>query len=124
MAAKSKRSERRQALELDRSRIANEADPIGFLMDVMKGKRCRAAQSEDARKFAKLVFPTLKERIEAARILAGKTMPDLKSIDVDVQTGDIVVERVVFGSQPKQIEASKEEALTTTYSEEKEHVGE
>ena len=55
-----------------RSRVEQEADPVGFLIRVMNGEEI------DGQK------PDLRSRIAVARFLASKAHPDLKAVDVEV----------------------------------------
>jgi hypothetical protein len=52
-------------------RIMSTADPLDFLCRVVRGDELDG------------VTPTLLDRIAAAKVLAAKVMPDLKSISVD-----------------------------------------
>jgi hypothetical protein len=52
-------------------RIMATADPLDFLCRVVRGDELDG------------VTPTLLDRIAAAKVLAAKVMPDLKSISVD-----------------------------------------
>ena len=57
-----------------RERIENEADPIGFLCRVNRGDDVDGA------------IPTLEQRMNAAKILAGKVVPDLRSVEMEHST--------------------------------------
>lgn len=54
-----------------RSRIEEEADPIGFLCGIIRGSDVEG------------VTPTLEQRMAAAKILAGKVLPDLRSVEME-----------------------------------------
>ena len=54
-----------------RSRIEAEADPIGFLCGIIRGRDVDG------------VAPTLEQRMNAAKILAGKVLPDLRSVEME-----------------------------------------
>lgn len=54
-----------------RERIEREADPIGFLCGVIRGKEVDGST------------PTLEQRMNAAKVLAGKVLPDLRSVELD-----------------------------------------
>ena len=55
-----------------RERIESEADPIGFLMRIVRGEEIDGQ------------VPTLDQRINAARLLSGKVQPDLRSVDMEI----------------------------------------
>ena len=69
-----------------RERIAREADPIGFLIDVAKGKPIEAATEKDTDEVT-MVRPTLEQRIAAAQMLARKVAPDMKAVEIDGSLG-------------------------------------
>ena len=55
-----------------RDRIEQEADPIGFLIRIVRGE---ALDDEK---------PSLDQRMNAARLLAGKVLPDLRGIEMQL----------------------------------------
>ena len=57
-----------------------EADPIGFLSDVMRGKPIEELDWEG--EFVGYARPSMDHRVVAARELLKKVVPDLKSVDV------------------------------------------
>jgi hypothetical protein len=61
-----------------RERIENEADPIGFLGAVMRGEPIKTAPLKDGSNQVD-AFPTIDQRVSAARILADKLLPNAKS---------------------------------------------
>lgn len=67
-----------QRVDAARVRIEQQGDPIGFLMDVMKGISYDAFDANGKRV---KVSPTLDQRIDAAKILINKIVPDVKQID-------------------------------------------
>jgi hypothetical protein len=73
-----------------RERIAKEGDPIGFLISVLKGKTITAGTA----KFKVTETPTVDQRSNAARILVGKIVPDLKAIEVSGTDGGPIGVRV------------------------------
>lgn len=56
-----------------RDRIESEADPVGFLIRVVRGEAL-----DDER-------PTLDQRMNAARLLAGKIVPDMRAVEISVE---------------------------------------
>ena len=55
-----------------RDRIEQEADPIGFLSRIVRGEAL-----EDEK-------PSLDQRMNAARLLAGKVLPDLRGVEMQL----------------------------------------
>ena len=84
---------------LTRRRIELEADPVGFLIGIVKGNRFLVSPIPDAKRRT-YVYPTLEERLKAARYLASKILPDLKSLEMDLGVGEISVKILRFTSKP------------------------
>ena len=57
--------------------IEIEADPIGFLCRITRGQDLDGAT------------PTLDQRMNAAKILAGKVLPDLRSVEMEHTTSHV-----------------------------------
>jgi len=55
-----------------RNRIEAEADPVGFLIKVVKGNKIKGE------------CPTLAQRVRAAEKLIGKVVPELKAVEMSV----------------------------------------
>ena len=68
-----------------RDRIEQEADPIGFLIRIVRGEAL-----EDEK-------PSLDQRMNAARLLAGKVLPDLRGIEMT----DAEIEAMLVAAQPQ-----------------------
>jgi hypothetical protein len=66
-----------------RQRIETEADPVAFLAKVMSGAPIKRAETEGTYE------PTLADMIAAARVLAGKLVPDAKDKPVLFEVGQI-----------------------------------
>lgn len=71
-----------------RARIQQEADPIGFLTGIMRGEPIKAAPIKDA-PTASEVYPTVDQRVSAAKILADKMIPNAKSRPVRLDLPDL-----------------------------------
>ena len=56
-----------------RSRIEAEADPVGFLIKVVKGSKIRGEN------------PSMAQRIRAAERLLAKVVPDLKAVELSIE---------------------------------------
>ena len=70
-----------------RQRIEDEADPIGFLIRVMRGEAIeRAARVHEG---PEQVIPTLEQSLSAARILTAKLAPDARDRPVPFDLGDV-----------------------------------
>ena len=57
-----------------RNRIQSEADPIGFLIKVVNGRKMKGE------------YPTLTQRVRAAEKLLSKVVPDLKAVELSLET--------------------------------------
>ena len=83
-----------------RDRIEQDADPIGFLIGVVCGA------DVDGEK------PSLDQRMNAARLLAGKVLPDLRGIEMQLDdhrekpvsemTTDGEIEAMLATAQPQE----------------------
>src|SRR5271168_5066546 len=69
-----------------RARIIDKYAPLDFLGKVCLGVKIRCGWPP-AGPGAKFVYPNLRERIEAATILAAKCLPDLRSSEVTGKDG-------------------------------------
>ena len=67
-----------------RSYIQQRADPVEFLCRVALGLQVEAAAEPGSREKT-LVRPTLEQRVDAAKVLARKILPDMKAVE---HTGD------------------------------------
>ena len=61
-----------------RERIEAKADPVAFLAAVMNGEPIKTAPLKDAGTQTE-AYPTIDQRLSAARILADKLLPNAKS---------------------------------------------
>ncbi|WP_119458540.1 hypothetical protein [Rhodospirillaceae bacterium SYSU D60014] len=66
-----------------RTRIEQEADPIGFLTRIMRGEPVETAPTKDADQQVK-AYPTTDQRIAAAKILADKLVPNAKDRPIEL----------------------------------------
>lgn len=90
-----------------RQRIVREADPMGLLIDICNGKRVMTGFSAGGRKRA-FVYPSVEDRVNAAKVLLGKVVPDLKSIEGNIEaSGDIHVTVRSYGRRAAEIEAHR-----------------
>ena len=63
-----------------RERIEEEADPIGFLVDVVNGEPIEVANPSDSSNTV-TVYPNYEQRQDAAKTLARKVLPDMKAVE-------------------------------------------
>ena len=68
-----------------RERIEKEADPIGFLVDVVNGEPIEVADQKDP-SATTAVYPSYEQRQDAAKTLARKVLPDMKALE---HSGDL-----------------------------------
>ena len=60
--------------------IIKEGAPIAFLCQVVRGRKFTSAKEPGGAERI-VSFPSLDQRLNAARILAGKVMPDMKAVE-------------------------------------------
>lgn len=70
-----------------RERIEKEADPIGFLVNVVNGESVEVADPTDP-SATTAVYPSYEQRQDAAKTLAKKVLPDMKAVE---HSGDLAV---------------------------------
>ena len=75
-----------RANQISREYIVRQGAPIAFLCNVVRGFSFKVADVPGGKKTEK-VFPTLDQRIAAARILAAKVAPDLKAQELSGKDG-------------------------------------
>ncbi len=68
-------------------RINQEADPIGFLIRVARGLQFEAATEAGASEKVKM-YPTHDQRLDAAKVLARKVLPDTKAVEMSGEGGE------------------------------------
>ena len=68
-------------------RINQEADPIGFLILVARGLQFEAATEAGASEKVKM-YPTHDQRLDAAKVLARKVLPDTKAVEMTGEGGE------------------------------------
>ena len=77
--------------------IIRRGAPIELLCKVSRGEKIQAADAETASK-RRGVYPTVDQRLAAARILASKIQADLKSVEVSGPLGEPMIVRINLGS--------------------------
>ena len=82
-----------------REYIQKRADPVEFLCRVALGLQVEAAPEPGAREKA-LVRPTIEQRLDAAKILARKILPDMKAVEHTGDTSPFVFQ-FIAGAAPQ-----------------------
>ncbi len=75
-------------------RINQEADPIGFLIRVAQGYQFEAAAVPGGNEKVKM-YPSHDQRLDAAKVLARKVLPDTKSVEMSGEGGEPFVLQIL-----------------------------
>ena len=86
-----------KASQLGRDFIIRKGAPIETLCKIAKGEKIQCADAESASKRSG-IYPTIDQRLAAARILAGKIVPDMKSVDLSADGGAPLVFQFIAGT--------------------------
>ena len=70
-----------------RERIEKDADPIGFLVNIVNGEPIEVANPADSSQTV-TIYPNYEQRQDAAKTLAKKVLPDMKAVE---HSGDLAV---------------------------------
>ena len=82
--------------QLGRDFIIRKGAPIETLCKIAKGEKIQAADSESASKRIG-IYPSIDQRLQAARILAAKVVPDQKAVEVSGPQGEPLSVRINLG---------------------------
>ena len=83
--------------QVTRDYIVKEGAPVAFLCSVVAGRGFSVAAEPGGSERTKQ-FPTMDQRLVAARILAAKIVPDLKAVEhVGEDGGELVIRIIRFG---------------------------
>ena len=83
---------------ISRDFIISHGAPVEILCKIAKGEKIQAAADTASSSKRQGIYPTLDQRLAAARILASKIVPDLKSVEHAGEDGGNLVIRIVrFG---------------------------
>ncbi len=85
-----------KASQLGRDFIIRKGAPIETLCKIAKGEKIQAADSESASKRSG-IYPSIDQRLQAARILAAKVVPDQKAVEVSGPRGEPLSVRINLG---------------------------
>ncbi len=83
--------------QLGRDFIIKRGAPIEILCKIAKGEKIQAADSESASKRSG-IYPTIDQRLTAARILAAKVVPDQKAVEIGGPMGEPLSVKISLGA--------------------------
>ena len=96
--------------------IMGQADPVGFLSQVMQGKEIFPVYSDDGGELSTVgkISADPELRVMAAKTLLGKCVPDLKAVEINasVETTKVVDISKLTGEDLNAIERVLEHAVT------------
>ena len=87
-----------KSTQLGRDFIIKRGAPIETLCKISKGEKIQAAADTASASERKGIFPTVDQRLTAARILAGKIVPDMKSVELAGPMGEPLSVRINLGA--------------------------
>ena len=87
-----------KSTQLGRDFIIKRGAPIEILCKIAKGEKIQAAADTASAAKRHGIFPTIDQRLAAARILAAKIVPDLKAIEHSGPLGEPLSVRINLGS--------------------------
>jgi hypothetical protein len=79
--------------------IMKRGKPLELLCDVVRGKKIRVGPQAGPGE-PKYVYPTLQDRVSAARVLIGKVAPDMKATELSGPDGAAVAIKTDSGLDP------------------------
>ena len=91
-----------KATQLGRDFIIKRGAPIEILCKIARGEKVQAAADIASASARVGVFPTIDQRLAAARILAAKIVPDMKSVDLSADGGAPFVFQFIAGTTAPQ----------------------
>ena len=83
--------------QISRDYIVKNGAPIAFLCSVVQGKKFTSAKEPGGAERI-VSYPSLDQRLQAARILAGKVMPDQKAVEHSGVAGEPLSVRINLGA--------------------------
>ena len=91
-----------KSTQLGRDFIIARGAPIETLCKIAKGEKIQAAADIASAAKRNGIYPTIDQRLAAARILAGKIVPDMKSVDLSADGGAPFVFQFIAGTTASQ----------------------
>ena len=91
-----------KSTQLGRDFIIKKGAPIEILCRIAKGEKIQAAADTASAAKRHGIFPTIDQRLTAARILAAKIVPDMKSVDLSADGGAPFVFQFIAGTTASQ----------------------
>ena len=85
-----------KASQVGRDFIIKNGAPVEVLCKIAKGEKIQAAADDTSRRHG--IYPSIDQRLAAARILAAKIVPDLKAVEVSGPLGEPMIVRINLGS--------------------------
>ncbi len=83
---------------ITRDFIVKNGAPVATLCKIAKGEKLMAAADSASAATRNGVYPTIDQRLNAARILAQKIVPDMKAVEVSGPQGEPLSVRINLGS--------------------------
>ena len=87
-----------KSTQLGRDFIIRRGAPIETLCKISKGEKVQAAADTASAAKRNGIYPTVDQRLAAARILAAKIVPDMKSVEVSGPLGEPLSVRINLGA--------------------------
>ena len=84
--------------QLGRDFIIRRGAPIETLCKIAKGEKIQAAADTASAAKRNGVYPTIDQRLAAARILAAKIVPDMKSVELAGPLGEPLSVNINLGA--------------------------
>ena len=91
-----------KSTQLGREFIIKRGAPIEKLCKIAKGEKVMAAADTASAAKREGIYPTIDQQLAAARILAGKIVPDMKSVDLSADGGAPFVFQFIAGTTAAQ----------------------
>ena len=87
-----------KSTQLGRDFIIRKGAPIETLCKISKGEKVQAAADTASASERNGVYPTIDQRLAAARILAAKIVPDQKAVEIAGPLGEPLSVKINLGA--------------------------
>ncbi len=84
--------------QLGRDFIIRRGAPIEILCKIAKGEKIQAAADTASASKRNGIYPTIDQRLTAARILAAKVVPDQKAVEIGGPMGEPLSVKISLGA--------------------------